>query len=153
MQLQPDPVAEVPALPRASAETARLVLGADRGRGRYDGGWWPRSGDVAAELDLLLTALGPLADRVRRVSLSIAGWPDHDVLHLEHGGHLVKLGWFAHLEDHTVSLGDSSSRTHLVLLVVPVDTPAEVATRALEQAAGSTRTADELLMEGTGAAR
>src|SRR5690349_7982426 len=42
--------------------------------GHVDGGWWPRSPDLAAELPGLLSASAPLIGRIERVGYHFADW-------------------------------------------------------------------------------
>ncbi len=54
----------------------RLRLATDIGRGSLDGGWWPESRDLTAELAGLSAELAPDLGTIVRVSVSPADW-DH----------------------------------------------------------------------------
>ena len=54
----------------------RLRLATDIGRGSLDGGWWPESRDLAAELDGLAAELAPEFGTIVRVEVSPDDWDD-----------------------------------------------------------------------------
>ncbi len=54
----------------------RLRLATDIGRGSLDGGWWPESRDLTAELAGLSAELAPDLGTIVRVSVSPADWDD-----------------------------------------------------------------------------
>ena len=54
----------------------RLRLATDIGRGSLDGGWWPRTRDLAAELAELAAALAPDLGTIVRVEVSPADWDE-----------------------------------------------------------------------------
>ena len=57
-------------LPRLTLEPAMVC------DGLFDGAWWPRSRDIAAELPDLITALGAHLGCILRVALDAAAWDD-----------------------------------------------------------------------------
>jgi hypothetical protein len=54
----------------------RLRLATDIGRGSLDGGWWPESRDLTAELAGLAAELAPEFGTIVRVEISPADWDD-----------------------------------------------------------------------------
>jgi len=101
--------------------------------GHVDGGWWPRTRDLAAELPALLAAPAARLGRVDRVTYHLEEWPaphrrlafDEGVVRLEGfrsqaAGSLTVIGW---------------NRKRLTLAVVPPETGPETAERVLADAA------------------
>ncbi|RZT87387.1 hypothetical protein EV383_4307 [Pseudonocardia sediminis] len=106
--------------------------------GYVDGAWWPRSRDLAVELEAL--AAEPGAGHVDRVSYSFPDWDDTPRRALVDGT-VVKLGGYRTLPAHTMNVLDGSRwRT---LLVVPPGTSAADAEHALA-AAGSAGNLDSV---------
>jgi hypothetical protein len=108
--------------------------------GHVDGGWWPRTRDLAAELPALLTEVAARIGRIDRVTYQLADWPaperrltfDDHVVRLEgfrsqQPGHLTVIGW---------------DRDRLTLLVVSPETASDDAERALASAADPDGTED-----------
>jgi hypothetical protein len=108
--------------------------------GHVDGGWWPRTRDLAAELPALLTEVAARIGRIDRVTFQLADWPaperrltfDDHVVRLEgfrsqQPGHLTVIGW---------------DRDRLTLLVVSPETSSDDAERALASAADPDETED-----------
>ncbi|MBW0106573.1 DUF5994 family protein [Pseudonocardia sp. KRD291] len=120
--------------------------GAPAVTGHVDGAWWPHSRDLVAELPSLVAE--PDAGRVDRVSYSEADWdttPRRTVV----DGSVVKLGRYRTLPPHTMNVLDGGRwRT---ILVIPPETPARDAERALAAAgrAGNSDTVDDLLRTPT----
>jgi hypothetical protein len=100
--------------------------------GYVDGGWWPRSRDLPAELATLLPAVAPRLGLVERVSYHLSDW-DHTVRRIHLDGSLVRLGGYRAQPPDTIDL--ISGRQVLTLLVVPPHAPPEPARRALTAAA------------------
>lgn len=108
-------------------------------RGHVDGGWWPRSRDLAAELPSLVSALGVWLGQVARVSYHLDRWGlvARKVL-VE--GRDVRAEGFRSTDRHTIMVIGSDSR-RVSLLVVPPGVPGGVARAVLRSAAGSDSTA------------
>ena len=113
--------------------------------GYVDGGWWPRSRDLAAELPALLTALAVRMGRIERVSFHLTTWGAAAARKIEVGGSAVRLAGYRSQHPDTIDV--ISARQLITLLVVPPEAAAELAHRALVTAAqrGNTDEIDNLL--------
>jgi hypothetical protein len=111
--------------------SARLSLKpSGSARGALDGAWWPRSTDPAIELTALIEAVGV---PVRRVALNMAGWDNTPRRIRRDSGKKVAVDWFRISGGHLVRIvGTDDQRIDLLLL--PVDTEAATADRALAMA-------------------
>ena len=116
------------------AGTARLRLKPEAPMsGHVDGGWWPRSRDLSAELPALLAEPGLRVGPVARVSYHLGGWepaprrlPDTR----------VRLEGFRTTDPRTLTVvGLFGART--VLLVVPPSTADAAAEAALDEASST----------------
>jgi hypothetical protein len=115
----------------------RLRLATDIGRGSLDGGWWPQSRDLAAELTELAAALAPDLGTIVRVEVSPADWDDLPPMAQA----------FADADEtHRIDV-QLSPGTTLRLLVVPPSMTADQGEEALLAAAtyGYAHTAASLL--------
>jgi uncharacterized protein DUF5994 len=113
--------------------------------GYVDGGWWPRSRDLGAELPALLTALAVRMGRIERVSYNLTTWGAAVARKIEVGGAAVRLAGYR--SQHADTIDVISARQLITLLVVPPEASAELAHRALVTAAqrGNTDELDDLL--------
>lgn len=102
--------------------------------GYVDGGWWPRSRDLAAELALLLVALDVRLGTAERVGYHLADWPPAR-RKLTIAGGLVRLEGFEAQHRDTVTVTGPWNRHRLTLLVLPPDTDAGLAHQILMTAA------------------
>jgi hypothetical protein len=103
--------------------------------GYVDGGWWPRSRDLAGELSSLLPALAGRLGPIARVVYHLDGWdPAPRRVFLPSGR--VAFEGFRATDRDTLTVVDRA-RHRLVLLVVPPPTAEAAATAALETAAGA----------------
>jgi len=117
--------------------------------GYVDGGWWPRSTDPAGEFPGLIGALRSYVGRVSRVAYNLDFWgPVHRKITVD--GRVVRCEGFRTMNAHTVTaIGVDSQR--VTVLVVPPDTPDEIAQAALRTAAGQGNTAAvEDILAGNG---
>lgn len=97
-----------------------------------DGGWWPESLDLTAELPALLRAVEAAGySEVRRVSYALTTWDAAVPRKTAMLNRVVKLGGFRSQEPAELTLVDGSGRGRVTILVVPPDTDAAVALRAL----------------------
>lgn len=103
--------------------------------GRVDGGWWPRSRDLAVEIPPLAAALAEHLGTRLRISYDIAAW-DPAPRRVASGGSIVRLGGYRYQPAGTVDVAGGVH--HLVLTVVPSDTDDETARTALAAAASTT---------------
>ena len=101
--------------------------------GTLDGGWWPRTSDVAAELGALVTTLPARIGPVARVSLNVSSWPNHP-RRVRLGAAELRLGWFTAVDPHVITLSQPGGRV-LILLVVPPQAASDSAARAMGSAA------------------
>ncbi|MFC7743659.1 DUF5994 family protein [Nocardiopsis composta] len=110
----------IPPTPASGASSAapRLRLNPALRHGAVlDGGWWPRSGEPAAELPGLIRALDGRRGPVQRIELGATGWRSRPDL-LQAAGRPVRLCWSSEMpSDLLVAVGPGDARTRL--LVVP----------------------------------
>jgi hypothetical protein len=110
--------------------------------GFVDGGWWPRSRDLAAELPGLLAVLAVRMGPVERVSYHVADWgPTGGKISV--GGGVIRVGGYRALRAGTMDV--MSARQRVTLLVVAPDTSAPTAHSAL-MAAGHRGNTDDVEM-------
>jgi hypothetical protein len=121
------------------------------GRGAVDGGWWPRSRDPDAELPGLIAGLESTLGPVTRVALNLDAW-DTAPRHVAVDGRRVRVGWFRHMDAHTIGL-TRAFQDRVALLVVPpqaTTAAAEIAMAMAADAATSAGPADILAAAGVG---
>ena len=121
------------------------------GTGAVDGGWWPRSRDPDAELPGLIAALDSSLGPVTRVALNLDAW-DSTPRRVAVDGRRVRVGWFRHMDAHTVGV-TRAAQARMVLLVVPpqaTTAAAQIAMAMAADAANSTGPADLLAAAGIG---
>jgi len=131
-----------PPLPPADL---RLRLRANLGGGFVDGGWWPRSRDLSAELPPLLMAMWAAGHQVYRVTYDLASW-QRPTRHMTVSGRRVKVDGYRS-DTATLSLVDLSGWKRIDLVVIPAATDAQAAHRALALAGldGDLHRAPEIL--------
>jgi Family of unknown function (DUF5994) len=110
----------------------RVSLRPDAGWGdaTFDGAWWPRSCDLAAELPELITELSRRGVRVERFAYPLAAWPPLPRRIAAPGG-LIRAGGFHSMDPGVVSLTWAGGTRRADLLVVPPGTDAITGARAL----------------------
>jgi hypothetical protein len=108
--------------------------------GYVDGGWWPRSRDLAAELPHLLTVLSVRLGRIERVSYHLAEWGP-TIRKINFGGGVVRLAGYRSQLPDTVDVIAAQQR--VTLLVVPPEAAAQSAHAAL-MAAGYRGNTDDV---------
>lgn len=125
---------------------ARLKVRAKDHRGFVDGGWWPRSTDLVAELRSLIAAMPCESFDVAQLVYSVTAW-DVAAEKLLMARRPVRLTGYLGPDTSTICLADSSGRRSIVLAVIPPHTERTVAEFALELAAldGDRRRANEIL--------
>jgi Family of unknown function (DUF5994) len=122
------------------------------GTGAVDGGWWPRSRDPDAELPGLIAGLDSSLGPVTRVALNLDAW-DSAPRRVAVDGRRVRVGWFRHMDAHTIGV-TRASQDRVTLLVVPpqaTTAAAETAMAMAADAANNARPADILAAAGIGA--
>ncbi|WP_275291749.1 DUF5994 family protein [Amycolatopsis sp. La24] len=140
------PTPSVPAAPRLRLKPSPLPP-----TGFVDGGWWPASADLAAEVPALAAALAERIGPVWRVAFAVAAWLPAEPAIVSQG-RLVRLEGFRSQDPHVVHVTGGSMR-RLTLLVVPAGTPLAVAASALAAAADRNGTArPEAILRTSGAA-
>jgi Family of unknown function (DUF5994) len=112
--------------------------------GFVDGGWWPRSRNLAVELPGLLAVLAVRLGRIERVSYHLGDW-DQAPARLSIEGGAVRLGGYRAQHADTVDV--LAARQRVTLLVVPPQTSAQAAHDALMTAGqrGNTDDVEALL--------
>jgi hypothetical protein len=133
---------------RPGSAVLRLETTALR-EGVLDGAWWPSSRDIGAELPALLSALTEHLGPLSRVGLDASAWeglPTRIVI----DDRVVHVDSFP-VGDATVLITRGENDL-FSLLVVPPDTPPEVARAAMDQAvrAGNPSTAEQILIDTRG---
>jgi hypothetical protein len=131
----------------AESSGVRLRLRSDANVGGFvDGGWWPRSLDLSAELPPLLTAMWSAGYDVFRVVYNLTAW-DPAPRRLTVSSRRVKLGGYRLQDKASISLVDSGGRKRIDLVVVPPQTDPVIAGRALALAGldGDSHRAPEIL--------
>jgi Family of unknown function (DUF5994) len=108
--------------------------------GWADGGWWPRSRDLAAELPGLLSVVAIRMGRIERVSYHLGEWGP-TVHKISCGGGVVRLEGYRSQHANTVDVLAPGQR--LTLLVVAPDAPAPTA-HAMLMAAGRRGNTDDI---------
>jgi len=117
---------------RNAADRLRLKADTTTPTGEVDGGWWPRSADLAAELPDLFSALVPQIGPVERVSYHLGDW-NPAPRKIRFDGAVVRLGGY-HWQ-RAATLDVLTGRRTLTLRVVPPDTAPDAAQDALTAAA------------------
>jgi hypothetical protein len=116
-----------------------------------DGGWWPRSRDPDAELPGLIAGLDASVGPITRIALNLDAW-DTAPRRVAVDGRRVRVGWFRHMDAHTIGL-TRAGQDRMVLLVIPPQTTtaaAQIAMAMAADAADSAGPADILAAAGIG---
>lgn len=100
-----------------------------------DGGWWPRSTNPVAELPGLILAIDGLRGVITRLVLSADGW-DSRPYRLGVAGRVLRLGYFAS-QPTTLLTAICDNGNRIDLLIVPPETPTNVADAAMVLAAST----------------
>ena len=101
----------------------RLRLVTPAGDGRLDGGWWPRSRDLAVEVADLVDHV-PALGRITAVLYSAPDW-DGVVDHVQAITGRVEADLLAHADAHRVDLRTTDGTTVRLLVVPPTFTDAD----------------------------
>jgi Family of unknown function (DUF5994) len=103
------------------------------GTGAVDGGWWPRSRDPDAELPGLIAGLDASLGPITRVALNLDAW-DTAPRRVAVDGRRVRVGWFRHMDAHTIGV-TRAGQNRIILLVVPPEATTAAAQNAMAMAA------------------
>lgn len=100
------------------------------GNAYVDGGWWPRSTDLAAEVDQLVIDAAAQGLRVGRLLYRLSEWvmPPRRV---QVAGMQIKLSGYSHQPKDTVTLIDDSGQVRVDLVVIPSGCDSPVAEQAM----------------------
>jgi hypothetical protein len=120
-----------------AADRLRLKADTTTPTGQVDGGWWPHSKDLAAELPELFSALVPQIGPIERVSYHLGDW-DAAPRKICFEGAVVRLGGYHWQRAATVDV--LTARRTLTLRVVPPDTAPDAAQDALAATAEADNT-------------
>lgn len=101
--------------------------------GYVDGGWWPRSKDLAAELPALVEVLAVRLGPIAQVAYALGAW-DTPPRRVQINGTRVRLEGFHSQDEHILHV-TGLGRRRISLLVVPTDTAEGAAHDALMTAA------------------
>ena len=115
-------------------KSPRLSLKADTAPpGRFDGGWWPRSPDMTAELPILIRALATRLGMIRRVGYNPDTW-GLLARRMTVDDHTIRLEGFTGLDPYSLRVTGAAPDV-LCLLVVPPDATEHTGHLALTAAA------------------
>ncbi|MCM3884436.1 DUF5994 family protein [Frankia sp. R82] len=103
---------------------------------RYDGSWWPRSLNLAAELPELLAALARAGRTVARMSVNGDAWTDIPTRFARPGLPPLRVSWYRTLDPRVVTLG-AGTRPWIDLLVIAPGTSPARAREVLRRAAAA----------------
>ncbi|MEV6877349.1 DUF5994 family protein [Amycolatopsis sp. NPDC051128] len=119
--------------------------------GYVDGGWWPASRDLTAELPSLLAVLAVRLDGIERVTFDLAAWPPTG-RRLAFDGGAVRLEGFRSQPGGTLTVIGAWGRHQVTLLVIPPETDPELARHMLMTAAhrGNQDSVESLLSSSGG---
>jgi hypothetical protein len=105
---------------------------AHSGNPYVDAGWWPQSLDLGSEVQGLIGDAEQAGFHTRRVLYNLDdGW-QLPPRRMSVDGVVIKLSGYHHQRSAMVTLLDAAGRERLEVLVVPPDTDASVAARALD---------------------
>lgn len=145
-----DPAGKKPSLlgcPLNGARSPRIVI-AHRPtlRDHLHGAWWPYTTDIERELAPMLATVASRFRAVVGVMLNRDEWPTAALNWLPAQAGRLKISWYGLPESHLVVLHCSAQR-RIALLLLPPDTPEEIAVTAALMAStpGNGLTANEIL--------
>jgi hypothetical protein len=109
---------------RLAASRLHLKPASTLASGYVDGGWWPRSRDLDAELPALLAMLAGRLGSIERVSYHLGDWAG-PAKAVRVGSGLVRLSGFRSQAAGTIDV--LGPRQRITLLVVPPETSSHLA--------------------------
>lgn len=105
-------------------------------RDHLHGAWWPYSTDIERELSPMLTTAVTRLPDVRGVALNRDEWPGAPLVLYHQSAAKPKISWYGLTEPHMAVLHcGGHNRLSLALLLLPPDTPEDVALTAMLMAA------------------
>jgi hypothetical protein len=115
-------------------------------RDHLHGAWWPYTTDIEHELAPMLAAVASRFRAVAGVMLNRDEWPTAALNWLPAQAGRLKISWYGLPESHLVVLHCSEQR-RIALLLLPPDTPEEIAVTAtlMASAPGNGLTTNETL--------
>lgn len=128
-----DPSRIAPASTGGPTGNLRIQLKPILGQGLLDGAWWPRSRNLATELQTLADHWPEHDTRIARALYSEADWDDPPRRVLSRGSNIPAAS-FPHEDSHMIVLTMAGSRRRISLLVIPPDTTPDAADRATQAA-------------------
>ena len=145
------PTTAPPTRPPAPPELRLQLNPTMAGTGAVDGGWWPRSRDPDAELPDLIAGLDSTLGPITRIALNLNAW-DTAPRRVAMDGRRVRVGWFRHMDAHTIGVSRASQDRVLLLVVPPQATTAAagIAMAMAADAANSAGPTDILAAAGIG---
>lgn len=91
--------------------------------GFVDGGWWPHSRDLVAELPALLAVLGVRPGRIEGVTYNLTSW-EPAARHVTVAGEAIRLEGFHTQHPDTVTVTGHDRQRLTLLVISPEATPA-----------------------------
>ncbi|GAA3525591.1 hypothetical protein GCM10022222_05610 [Amycolatopsis ultiminotia] len=131
---------------RSAARLEMKRTGAEPGH--VDGGWWPHSTDLVAELPALAAALEHRLGPVSRVTYHLDTWAPAE-RKVREGDRTVRLEGFRATDPHTIMVLGADSR-RVSLLVVPPEVSESTARAVLLGAADATTATVAEILAGNG---
>jgi hypothetical protein len=107
------------------------------GWGVLDGGWWPGSLDLQAELPELIAGLDSRLGTITRVMLSLDVWTS-PMRRVTAAGRQIRVGRFHTMDPHMIGLTNTHG-ARFMLLLVPPGTEPEAARAAMAMTAATER--------------
>ena len=120
----------------ANRETRLVIAKRLARRDHLHGAWWPYSTDIERELGPMLTLAVTRLPTVRGVALNRDEWPGAPLVVSQSATSTPKISWYGLSEPHLAVLHcGGHNLLSLALLLLPPDTPEQVALTAMLMAA------------------
>jgi len=99
-------------------------------RDHLHGAWWPQTTDLQRELTPMLSRVLTRVHSVIGVTLSRVDWPEAPLFFQAKSGRDTKISWYG-LGEPNLAVVHASEKTRIVLLLIPPETPEDVALTAM----------------------
>ena len=99
-------------------------------RDHLHGAWWPHTTDLLRELDPMLKRALTRVHTVLGLTLSRTDWPTAPLMYQPNPGRLPKISWYG-LSEPNMAIMHASGNNRIALLLIPPDTPEDVAVTAM----------------------